>query len=160
MKHLVLAAALLTSLGSGSAWAQGAEGAGHTVPKVQPATAPDPTVPAGDLALGTVRIPRAVKADGKPLPAGTYQVRLTGQQAAPDAIGQTELAERWVEFVQGGKVVGREVVTIVPQAEVSLVQKDTPPASNGVKVQTLKGGDYTRVWINRGGNHYLIHLPV
>ena len=23
----------------------------------------------------------------------------------------------------------------------------------------LKGNDYVRVWINKGGNHYLIHLP-
>ena len=23
----------------------------------------------------------------------------------------------------------------------------------------LKGNDYLRVWINKGGNHYLIHLP-
>ena len=38
--------------------------------------------------------------------------------------------------------------------------KDAPPASGGSKVEMLKGGDYLRVWINKGGNHYLIHLPV
>jgi len=38
------------------------------------------------------------------------------------------------------------------------VQKDTPPPSGGSKVETLKGGDYTRVWINKGGNYYLVHL--
>jgi len=156
MKQLVMAV-LVTALASGAAWAQ--QGAGHTAPKAQPNTAPDPSVPAGDMALGSVSLRRAVKADGKPLPAGTYQLRLTGQQATPDAKGQTDAAERWVEFVRGGKVVGREVVTIVPQAEIALVQKDTPPARNGAKVETLKGGDYVRVWINRGGNHYLIHLP-
>jgi hypothetical protein len=137
----------------------GQAGAGHTAPKQQPTTAPDTTVPPGELALGSVNISKAVKADGKPLPAGTYQVRLTAQNATPDAKGQTTAAERWVEFVRGGKVVGREVVTIVPQAEIGLVQKDTPPARNGAKVETLKGGDYVRVWINRGGNYYLIHLP-
>jgi len=156
MKQLVMAV-LVTALASGAAWAQ--QGAGHTAPKAQPNTAPDPSVPAGDMALGSVSLRKAVKADGKPLPAGTYQLRLTGQQATPDAKGQTDAAERWVEFVRGGKVVGREVVTIVPQAEIALVQKDTPPARNGAKVETLKGGDYVRVWINRGGNHYLIHLP-
>ena len=31
--------------------------------------------------------------------------------------------------------------------------------SNGSKVETLKGGDFVRVWINKGGNHYLLHLP-
>ena len=53
---------------------------------------------------------------------------------------------------------GREVVSIVPQAEIKLLQKDTPPATNGSKVQMLMGNDYMRVWINKGGNHYLIHL--
>ena len=159
MKQLIFAAALVTALSAGAAYAQGAGDAGHTAPRTQPAMAPDPTMPAGDLALGSVTLGRAVKADGKPLPAGTYQVRLTSQQAAPDAIGQTEAAERWIEFVRGGKVIGREVVTIVPQAEIGLVQKDAPPARNGAKVELLKGGDYVRVWINRGGNHYLIHLP-
>jgi hypothetical protein len=131
----------------------------HKAPKDQPATAAAPTAPAGDLALGSVRIPRAVTADGKPLPAGTYQVRLTGQEAKPEAVGVTEALQRWVEFVQKGTVKGREVVNIVPQAEVKVVVKDTPPSSGGSKVQMLRGNDYLRVWINRGGNHYLIHLP-
>ena len=157
MKQLILVAALVTALGTGAAWAQ--QGAGHTAPKAQPNTAPDPSVPTGEMALGSVSLHKAVKADGKSLPAGTYQVRLTAQQAAPVAKGQTAPAERWVEFVRGGKVVGREIVTIVPQAEIALVQKDTPPARNGAKVEMLKGGDYVRVWINRDGNHYLIHLP-
>jgi hypothetical protein len=156
-KQLLFVTALAAALVAGPAWAQ--QG-GHTAPKAQPNTAPDATVPGGDLALGSVSLPRALKADGKPLPAGTYQVRLTSQQASPDAIGVTDAAARWVEFVRGGKVVGREVVTIVPQAEIALVQKDSPPARNGAKVETLAGGDYVRVWINRAGNHYLIHLPV
>jgi hypothetical protein len=174
-KRLVLMGALVSSLASGAAWAQargqenarparraaGADqGAGHTAPKPQPNTAPAPTIPSGDMALGTVRVPKGVKADGKPLPAGTYQVRLTAQTATPPAAGQTAAAERWAEFVQSGQVKGREVVTIVPQAEIAQVQKDAPPRANAAKVETLKGGDYVRVWINKGGNHYLIHLPV
>ena len=112
------------------------------------------------MQLGTVRLPKSIKADGKPLAAGTYQVRLTPQTASPDARGQTPALERWAEFVKGGQVVGREVVTIIPQSEISKVQKDSPPPSGGAKVETLKGGDYVRVWINRGGNHYLMHFPV
>ena len=129
-------------------------------PKQQPLTAEAPSVPTGDLPLGTVRIPRAVTADGKALPAGQYQVRLTSQQAKPEAVGTTEQLERWAEFVQGGTVKGREVVSIVPQAEIKMVVKDAPPASGGSKVQMLRGNEYLRVWINRGGNHYLVHLPV
>ena len=95
---------------------------------------------------------------GKDLPAGTYQVRLTADEAKPDAKGSSEKLERWVEFLKGGQSVGREVVSIVPSNEKQLVQKDTPPASGGSKVETLKGGDYVRVWINRGGTYYLVHL--
>ena len=114
-------------------------------------------VPTTETALGSVRIPRAVKADGKDLNAGTYQVRLTAQDASPAVPGIK--MERWVEFVQGGKVAGREVVSIVPAAEAKMVQKDNPPAAGASKVETLKGGDYVRVWINKGGNYYLVHLP-
>ena len=131
--------------------------ASHTAPKQQPPTAGEPDAP-GAMALGTVRIPAGVKADGKALPAGTYTVRLTADEAKPDAKGSTEKLERWVEFVKGGQVVGREVVSIVPASETKLVQKDTPPPSGGSKVETLKGGDYARLWINKGGNYYLVHL--
>ena len=83
-----------------------------------------------------MRLPRAVTADGKPLAAGTYQVRLTAQEAKPDAVGTAEALERWVEFVQNGTVKGREVVSIVPQAEVKNVVKDAPPG-----VGRLEGPD-------------------
>jgi len=103
---------------------------------------------------------RLTSADGKPLPAGVYQVKLTAQEAKPDAKGASENIERWVEFSQKGTVKGREVVSIVPQNEVKNVVKDAPPAANGApKVQMLKGNDYLRVWFNKGGNHYLIYFP-
>lgn len=176
MKRLVLVGALVGAFAASTAFAQTPEskgaaakparkgaatgqGAGHTAPKPQPATEGAPAAPEGQVALGSVHIPKGVKADGKPLSAGTYQVRLTAQTASPDAKGQTASLERWVEFVKGGKVAGREVVTIIPQAEISKVQKDTPPHANSSKVETLKGGDYVRLWINKGGNHYLVHFP-
>ncbi len=146
----ILAGALMTGA---PAFAQ------HTTPNQQPATAPAPAAPTGDLALGSVRLTKAVTADGKALAAGTYQIRLTAQEAKPDAVGATKSIERWVEFVQGGTVKGREVVSIVPQAEVKTVVKDAPPAAGGSKVQVLRGNEYLRVWINKAGNHYLIHLP-
>jgi hypothetical protein len=168
MKRSVLVGALMGALSIGTAFAQtapaSAKGAagneGHTAPKQQPETAPTPTVPTGDMALGLVHLGKGVKADGKALPAGTYQVRLTAQDATPDAKGQTASLERWVEFVQKGQVKGREVVTIVPQSEIAQVQKDTPPHANASKVEMLKGGNYLRLWINKGGNHYLVHFPV
>jgi hypothetical protein len=159
MKRLVLVGTVVGALSAPGLFAQANSQAGHTAPKTQPPTEAAPSAPAGEMALGSVRVPKSVKADGKALGAGTYQVRLTGQTAAPDAKGQTASLERWVEFVQSGQVKGREVVTIVPQSQIDKVQKDAPPRANGSKVELLKGGDYYRVWINRGGNHYLIHLP-
>ena len=132
----------------------------HKAPNQQPTTDQAPTVPTGELVLGTVHLAKATTADGKPLPAGVYQVKLTAQEAKPDAKGASENIERWVEFSQKGAVKGREVVSIVPQNEVKNVVKDAPPPANGApKVQLLKGNDYMRVWFNKGGNHYLIYFP-
>ena len=153
-KQWVLVGLLASALVGSDAAAQ------HKAPNQQPSTSEAAKAPAGDSALGTVRLPRAVTADGKPLAAGTYQVRLTAEPSKPDAVGATEELERWVEFVKGGKVAGREVVSIVPQAEVKLVTKDAPPASGASRVQVLKGNEYLRVWINRSGTHYLVHYPL
>jgi hypothetical protein len=157
MRHGIMVAALVAA--SVVAAAAQTRSEGHTVPKTQPETAPSPAAPAGELALGSVHFAKGVKADGKQLAAGTYQVRLTAQSASPPAKGESEGLERWVEFRQGGQVKGREVVTIIPQSEISQVQKDAPPPRNASKVEMLKGGNFLRVWINRGGNHYLLHLP-
>ena len=107
--------------------------------------------------LGTARIPTAVMADGKTLPAGTYQVRLT-TVTPPKVVGQTVEETRWIEFMKGGTVAGREVATVVSEAVISEI-KDRPAPAGAVAVQTLKGGDYLRVWMKHSGTHYLIHLP-
>jgi hypothetical protein len=115
---------------------------------------------AGPVNLGAVRIPRAVKGDGKELPAGTYQVRVTETPASPPAAGQTPQYERWAEFMRDGKVVAREVVTVVPASDIKQVAEQTPPPAGGYRTEVLKGNDYLRLWINRGGNHYLIHFNI
>ena len=114
----------------------------------------------GAVNLGTVRIPRAVKAGGDSLAAGTYQLRVTETPATPPAPGQTPQFERWAEFLRGGKVVAREVVTVVPASDIKQVAEMTPPPSGGSRTDVLKGNDYLRLWVNRGGNHYLVHFPM
>jgi hypothetical protein len=136
--------------------AQGAKPA----PLSQPTTEPPSPAPATESTLGSVRVPRKVMADGKPLAAGTYQVRVTTQEAAGRAPGATPSYERYVEFLQGGAVKGREVASIVPDADIAKVAKGRKPAAGSAKVELLKGNDFLRVWINRGGAHYLVHLPV
>ena len=110
-----------------------------------------------NTSLGSVRIPQAVKANGQDLPAGTYTLRLTSDAVTP-VVGQAPDASQWVEFVQGGQVKGKELATKATAAEVKQIAEMTPPGSGTSKVQMLKGSDYIRVWINRGGTHYLVHL--
>ena len=161
MHRIILVGALVGAVGVAAASAQAPKASDpYAAPKNQPATAASPSVPGGEVALGTVQLPKSVKADGQELKAGTYQVRLTAQSASPDAKGSTAGLERWVEFVQGKQVKGREVVSIIPQAEIAQVQKGPAPAANSAKVELLKDKKYLRVWINRGGNHYLMHFPV
>ena len=148
-------------------------GAAHLSAQAKPETAkpatqkPQTAKPAGDQAqagstvnLGAIRIPRAVKAGGEPLAAGTYQVRVTETPATPQAPGQTPQYERWAEFMRDGKMVAREVVTIVPASDIKQVAEQTPPPAGGYRAEVLKGNDYLRLWINRGGNHYLIHFNI
>ena len=116
-------------------------------------------VPAGETGLGTVSLPRQVLADGQQLTAGTYDLRLTTDQAQPETPGQLASLNRWVEFVQADEVRGREVASIIPADEIGVVAGSTPPGPGVALVQMLKGNDYLRIWINRDGTHYLLHLP-
>jgi hypothetical protein len=131
----------------------------HKAPNQQPGVAASPAAPQGEILLGTARIPRGVMADGKPLPAGSYQVKVTAQEAKPEAVGTTEPLERWAEFLQRGAAKGREVVIIVPQSEIKMVVKDAPPRPGAPRIQLLRGNEYLRVWFNKDGNHYLIYFP-
>jgi hypothetical protein len=110
------------------------------------------------IALGGVHLTRAALADGSWMPAGVYQVRVT-DQVVPASVGQSQGAERWVEFLQDGKVVGREVATVISAADMGAIAKGARPARNGSLVQILEGGDYLRVWINRDAVNYLINMP-
>ena len=126
----------------------------------------------GSSGAGRVRISQQVMVDGKPLAAGTYQIRIasgsatagtqragTSGQAAPGAVGTSGEAESaanrdatWIEFVQNGEVKGR-VLAIVPPAG-----KRIPP---GIVAQRVRNDDdpYVRVSINRPGDDYLVYLP-
>lgn len=121
-------------------------------------------ITAGTVALvsaqmfGAVTLPKAVMADGKLLPAGTYQVRLSGEALAP-AVGQAAGSERWVEFVTNGTTAGRELATVIPASEIDAVANGPAPKVNSGRVDVLKGGEYIRVWINRGSEHYIVHMP-
>jgi len=104
-------------------------------------------------------VPRAVLADGNRLPAGTYSLRVTSEQA-PAGEGQPAATGRWIEFLRDGKVAGRALAVVLTAAEVREVAKTPGPGRNEVRVELLKDNDYIRVWLNQGGANYLIHMPV
>jgi hypothetical protein len=174
MKHVLLVGALVATLGLPAALlAQAAQPAQKPQPSPttqKPQTSsPAPRTqtaprsqsanpPAAGSTLGSVTLRTKASANGQALAAGTYQVRLTADEPKP-GVGQSPNAERYVEFVRGGKVVAREVATVIPQSEIGQIAKGPRPPAGGSRVDTLKGNDYVRVWINRGGMNYLIHLP-
>ncbi len=139
MKRLVLVGGLAAALAATTAFAQ-------------------PSGTSGTTALGTVHLSTKVMADGKPLPAGTYQVRLTTDEPKP-GLGQEPGSERFVEFVRGGQVAGREVATVISAEDIGKIAKGRRPKLNTAIVEQLKGGNYWRVWINKGGTNYLINMP-
>jgi hypothetical protein len=147
MKRLILLGALVGALTASSAFAQG-DMKGMKGMKMSDSPS-----------LGSVHIAKNVTADGKPLSAGTYAVRLTTDEPKP-ATGQTQGAERYVEFLKGGKVVGREVATVVTAEDMAKIAKGARPKPGSSMFQLLKGGDYGRVWINKGGTNYVINFPV
>ncbi len=129
------------------------------------ATAAALTVPASALAqsggqwLGTVQLSRDVMANGQRLAAGTYLVRQIDLPVRA-VVGQTVTQSRWVEFVQDGEVKGRELATVLtgPQVQPVLNPTTPMPAVGRARVDLLKDKEHMRVWINRGGTHYLVHL--
>ena len=105
-------------------------------------------------ARGEITIPSSVLANGQELAAGSYLLRLAedGPTSAASRPG------RWVEFVDGENVAGRGLAVVIPDDEISEVSK-SGSVRNEVRVISLKENDYVRVWLNRGGVNYLIHLP-
>lgn len=142
MRHKILVRTVLAALVVSAELASA-----QTVSKMEPGTS-----------LGSITLTRKVMADGQPLAAGTYQVRLTGELPTP-GVGQSPDAAIYVEFMRAGRVAGREVAVVVSNTDIGAIVKSPKPAVNGNRVELLKGNDYLRVWIHRGGNHYLINMP-
>lgn len=113
----------------------------------------------GSDLLATVRIAQPVLADGKPLPAGTYEIRLTRSGPAP-MVGQSPDAQRVVELLAGGKVVAREVAEVLRDDDLTPVGASSAIVGSGVRVDMLQGGEFLRISVKRERERYLICLPV
>ena len=106
--------------------------------------------------IGTVRIPRAVKAEDQTVKPGTYRLRLTGE-SLPAVRGETPNSEQWVELLQNGQVKGKVVASVIKPDQIKEVAKGGGPGRGQTRVDVLKD-NYVRIWVNRGGDNYLIHL--
>ena len=119
--------------------------------------------PVDDTVTRAVRggfdLSRRAYATGEPLEPGPYRVRLT-DESAPVVDEEPPTTTRWVEFLheEDGSVAGRALATVVPDSEIEEVAVDWVPR-NQVRVDELRGGDYIRIWLNRGGSSYLVHMP-
>ena len=108
--------------------------------------------------LTTVRIATAVTAGGTPLPAGAYEIRLTGERPAPLA-GQPQNSQEWVEFVAAGKVVAREAAEILYDDDLEAAER-SQRVKSGTRVEMLKDGEFLRISVKRERERFLIYLPV
>jgi len=111
----------------------------------------------GEALASSVQIPSGVTANGAPLPAGTYTLRVSADPVTP-VVGQGPDSAKWVEFVQNGEVRGKELASVVAPPDVKAVAKRTPPAEGLGLVHVLRGNEYVRIWVNDGGTQYLVHL--
>lgn len=129
---------------------QAAMGVGTAVAEVQTALAEAREAAADRAARGEITIPRGVMVQGSRLAAGSYMLRLADEDS--------EASGRWVEFVGADDTVaGRALAVVIPDADIGEVAK-TPGPRNETRVAELRGGEYVRVWLNRGGVNYLLHL--
>jgi len=118
-----------------------------------------PTSTGATGVLAAVQITTSVLVNGKPLPAGLYELRLTNERPTP-LPGQSPDAERWVEFVSNGQVVAREVAEVLRDDDLPTVGASSVPSRDGTRVVMLKGGEFLRISMRRGRERYLIYLPI
>jgi hypothetical protein len=108
--------------------------------------------------LGTASIEQPVLANGQPLAPGRYEVQLTNEWLDPLESGEQE-GMQWAEFRAEGRTAGREAALVIPMGAIDAIS-EWHPEPGATRVDVLKSGEFVRVWANRAGANYLIHLPV
>ena len=108
---------------------------------------------------GVFDLPRRAYVNGQPLEPGPYRVRLT-DESAPGADEEPSTTTRWIEFLHEaeGAVAGRGLAIVISDAEIDDLAKSSVPR-NQVRLDELQSGEYIRLWLNRGGSNYLVHMP-
>ena len=106
----------------------------------------------------TVTINQDVMIDGKPLPAGTYELYVTNER--PDVgAGAPSEAQRVVEFARNGQVVARTVAEVFPRVGREAVGTSGTAGSSRARAEMLRSGEFLRVSFTDPDGRFLIHLP-
>jgi acyl dehydratase len=143
--HLLLTAALTLGVGA----------AAHAQPSSFLMAACD----SDTVTLADITLPSSALADGKILPAGRYELRLTSQHP-PAPPGATATSEVWVQFMRDQTLAGREVASVVSASEIADVAEGPVPGPGQSRIELLRGGVYVRIWVNRDGVNYILNLPL
>jgi len=115
--------------------------------------------PGKSHAVATVTISEPVKADGKPLAPGTYEVWILDDRPNLGA-GAPSNAQRVVELHQNGKTVATDIAEVfAPDERPVGTSGPTGTRMSKAVVQKLRGGEFLRIAITDASGRYLIHLP-
>ena len=93
-----------------------------------------------------------VMAEGKLLPAGTYELRILEERPVTTA-GDPSDTQRIVEFTQHGIVVAREIAEVFPNSQTGVASAPTK-----ARVQRLREDDFVRVSVIQNDSRFLIYL--
>jgi hypothetical protein len=108
-------------------------------------------------ATARVRLTQPVLAGGQRLAPGIYELVITEHATAAPS-GEVNRTQRWVDFVQDGRIVAREIAEVFDH-------EPRPVGTSGgadarAVVQNLKGGEFVRIAVMAGDGRYLVHLPL
>jgi len=106
----------------------------------------------------TVQISQQVMVDGKPLPAGTYEIWVTNERPDVDA-GAPSDAQRVVELAQNGQVIARTIAEVFPRGSRQEVGTSGTTGAVRARAEMLRGGEFLRVSFNDADGRYLLHFP-
>ena len=110
--------------------------------------------------LGTVRLGQPAMAGSTTLQPGTYEIRLTGEHVKPLA-GQSEESGQYVEFVMNGTVAAKAAAEVIAASTGAVgTSGATGGAVSRARVEMLRGNEFLRISMNKGGERFLIHLGV
>ena len=160
MKQLILVGALAVAVaGTAAAQSSTAKPGQSRMPAASGEVKAAPDVPVAETILGLGA--HSAHGDGRRQAAGRRHLsgatHGAGGQARP-SWGRRLQYERWVEFVRAGRCAAGRSSASCRRRRLPAWPKTRRRGPAAQKSRCCMGNEYLRVWINRGGIHYLVHL--